>query len=126
MFRRVATSTSALAARNASPSSAALASTAQQRQVTSCSIIFSGITCYLCMLCWGSWFNNFANVRKYGLWRFRNQLDDNILVTDYKTARYFGCFVGVIFYCTLVGPRKYNRKSSTLEQHPGWVRYGPL
>eukprot|EP00388_Colpodella_angusta_P004592 GDKJ01014972.1.p1 GENE.GDKJ01014972.1~~GDKJ01014972.1.p1 ORF type:complete len:125 (-),score=3.61 GDKJ01014972.1:127-501(-) len=124
MFRRIVSSTSAALSKPST--SLVVAPSVQHRQLTSCSIIFSAISFYLCLLFGGSWFNNFANVRRYGLWRFRNQLDDNILVSDFKGARYLGCCFGALFYFTLVAPRKYNRKNSSLEQHPGWVRYGPL
>lgn len=118
MLRRLAP-TKAMVARSG-------AVTTPARQLTTPSLILSSLSCYLSMLCWGSWFNNYANVRKYGRWRFRNTIDDNVVISDFKTYRYAGCLFGIFFWATLVGPRRYNRKNSSLEQHPGWVRYGPL
>ncbi|ESL08118.1 hypothetical protein TRSC58_04185 [Trypanosoma rangeli SC58] len=81
--------------------------------------------CTGCVLCFGSWANNICNVRKYGRWRFRNTIDDAIMVSDFKTARYIGGFIGFLFYWFIVGPKKY-RYDSNLADVPDNKRFGPF
>lgn len=81
--------------------------------------------CGACMLCFGSWANNICNVRKYGRWRFRNTIDDVIMVSDFRGARYVGALFGLLFWWFVVGPQKY-RYNSNLEEVPGNVRFGPF
>ncbi|RNF17430.1 uncharacterized protein Tco025E_04847 [Trypanosoma conorhini] len=81
--------------------------------------------CAGCVLCFGSWANNICNVRKYGRWRFRNSIDDAIMVSDFKTARYIGGFIGFLFYWFIVGPKKYNY-ASNLADVPDNKRFGPF
>lgn len=88
-------------------------------------LIGSGLMCYASILCFASWANNFCNVRKYGRWRFRNTIDDVIMVSDFRTARYIGGFFGFLFWWFVVGPQKY-RWNSNLEDIPGNTRIGPL
>ena len=78
-----------------------------------------------CVGCFGAWGNNYANVSRFGSWRFRSSWDDNTLVADYQFARLVGSAFGVVFWWFVVGPNKYNRNPS-LESHPGWKRFGPL
>jgi hypothetical protein len=54
-------------------------------------------------------FNSFCNVYTYGLFRFKYNADDPVLVKDFKTARYCGFFVGFFFWWFVTGPAKYNR-----------------
>lgn len=85
-------------------------------------------SCAMCgasMLCFGSWANNYCNVKKYGRWRFRNTIDDVIMVEDFPRARYVGAFIGFLFWFFIVGPQKY-RWASNLEDVPGNIRFGPL
>lgn len=88
-------------------------------------LLGSAAMCTGCMLCFGSWANNYCNVKKYGRWRFRNTIDDVIMVTDFKGARYVGAFAGFLFWWFVVGPQKY-RWASNLEDVPGNIRLGPL
>ncbi|EPY40025.1 hypothetical protein AGDE_03903 [Angomonas deanei] len=88
-------------------------------------IVGSLIMCGACMLCFGSWANNLMNVKTYGRWRFRNTIDDVIMVSDFRGARYFGAFIGFLFWCFVVGPQKY-RYNSSLDQVPGVTRFGPF
>ncbi|KAF8286113.1 hypothetical protein TcBrA4_0029900 [Trypanosoma cruzi] len=88
-------------------------------------IAVSLVTCTGCILCFGSWANNICNVRKYGRWRFRNTIDDAIMVSDFKTARYIGGFIGFLFYWFVVGPKKY-RYPSNLADVPDNKRFGPF
>lgn len=81
--------------------------------------------CGASMLCFGSWANNYFNVKKYGRWRFRNTVDDVIMVEDFKQARWIGAFVGFLFWWFVVGPQKY-RWNSNLEEIPGNIRFGPF
>lgn len=74
--------------------------------------------------CGASWANNILNVRKFGRWRFRNQIDDPAVAVDFRYARYFGGFIGALFYWFWVGPRKY--VTSDLELVPGNKRFGPF
>lgn len=85
----------------------------------------SGLMCGACMLAFGSWANNYCNVKKYGRWRFRNSIDDVIMVSDFRGARYFGAFLGFLFWWFVVGPQKY-RWNSNLDEIPGNVRIGPF
>ncbi|ORC90956.1 uncharacterized protein TM35_000073800 [Trypanosoma theileri] len=89
------------------------------------SLAASMLMCVGCVLCFGSWANNFCNVRKYGRWRFRNTIDDVIMVSDFKTARYIGGFIGFLFYWFIVGPKKY-MYDSNLADIPGNTRIGPF
>lgn len=89
------------------------------------SLFGSCITCAACMLCGGSWANNFCNVSKYGRWRFRNSIDDVIMVSDFKGARFVGAGIGLLFWWFVVGPQKY-RWASNLEEVPGNTRVGPF
>ncbi|AYU80963.1 hypothetical protein conserved [Leishmania donovani] len=88
-------------------------------------IIGSCLMCGACMLCFGSWANNYCNVKKYGRWRFRNSIDDVIMVSDFRGARYFGAFLGFLFWWFVVGPQKY-RWNSNLADIPGNTRIGPF
>ena len=78
----------------------------------------------VCVLFGGSWANNFMNCKKYGRWRFRNLIDDVIMVEDFKYARWVGGFLGFLFYWFVVGPKKYH--FSDLEHIPGNKRFGPF
>ncbi|KAG5473150.1 hypothetical protein CUR178_03068 [Leishmania enriettii] len=88
-------------------------------------LIGSCLMCGACMLCFGSWANNYCNVKKYGRWRFRNSIDDVIMVSDFRGARYFGAFLGFLFWWFVVGPQKY-RWNSNLADIPGNTRIGPF
>ncbi|CBZ28842.1 conserved hypothetical protein [Leishmania mexicana MHOM/GT/2001/U1103] len=88
-------------------------------------IMGSCLMCGACMLCFGSWANNYCNVKKYGRWRFRNSIDDVIMVSDFRGARYFGAFLGFLFWWFVVGPQKY-RWNSNLADIPGNTRIGPF
>ncbi|KAG8348941.1 hypothetical protein TRVL_00210 [Trypanosoma vivax] len=88
-------------------------------------IFASLVMCSGCVLCFSSWANNICNVRKYGRWRFRNSVDDVIMVSDFRYARYAGAVVGLLFYWFVVGPRKYMYDSS-LADIPGNKRFGPF
>jgi len=88
------------------------------------SLVGSLITCSACVLCFASWGNNICNVRRYGRWRFRNTIDDVIMVSDFRMARYAGGLFGLLFWWFIVGPRKY--LYSNLEQMPGNTRFGPF
>lgn len=85
----------------------------------------SCIMCLCCMWCFGSWANNYCNVKKYGRWRFRNSIDDVIMVSDFKGARLLGSCFGFLFWWFLVGPKKY-WWDSNLEEVPGNKRFGPF
>ncbi|CBH11757.1 uncharacterized protein TEOVI_000064300 [Trypanosoma equiperdum] len=89
------------------------------------SLAASLVVCSGSVLCFASWANNICNVRKYGRWRFRNTIDDVIMVSDFKTARYIGGFIGFLFYWFIVGPRKYMYESN-LADIPGNKRFGPF
>lgn len=88
-------------------------------------IIGSCLMCGACMLCFGSWANNYCNVKKYGRWRFRNSIDDVIMVSDFRGARYFGALIGFVFWWFVVAPQKY-RWNSNLGDIPGNTRIGPF
>lgn len=88
-------------------------------------ILGSCAMCGASMLCFGSWANNYCNIKKYGRWRFRNTVDDVIMVEDFPQARYIGAFIGFLFWWFVVGPQKY-RWASNLEEVPGNVRIGPF
>ncbi|KEG12414.1 hypothetical protein DQ04_01731020 [Trypanosoma grayi] len=88
-------------------------------------VLSSLVMCTGCVLCFGSWANNICNVQKYGRWRFRNSIDDVIMVSDFKSARYIGGLIGFLFYWFIVGPKKY-RYDSNLAEVPGNKRFGPF
>lgn len=116
----------AAAATGASPMVSSAALTRSVRHFHSIfGLMGSGLMCGACMLCFGSWANNYCNVKKYGRWRFRNTVDDIIMVSDFRGARYFGAFIGFLFWWFVVGPQKY-RWSSNLADIPGNTRIGPL
>lgn len=83
------------------------------------------ITCAGCMLCFASWANNYCNIKRYGKWRFGNTIDDVIMVSDFRAARYMGAAFGLVFWWIVVGPKKY-RYDSNIEDIPGVIRAGPF
>ncbi|KAH9580171.1 hypothetical protein LSM04_009659 [Trypanosoma melophagium] len=124
MIRRI--STSAVSRRGTSLSIVSTTNSCAVREFHNLvSLAGSMLMCLGCVLCFGSWANNFCNVRKYGRWRFRNSIDDVIMVSDFKSARYIGGFVGFLFYWFVVGPQKY-RYESNLADIPGNTRFGPF
>ncbi|CUG85612.1 membrane-associated protein, putative [Bodo saltans] len=77
-----------------------------------------------CVCCGASWANNILNVKRFGRWRWRNQIDDPAMAVDFRYARYLGGLIGAVFYWFWVGPRKY--WTSDLELVPGNKRFGPF
>ena len=107
-------------------SSSATTITASQRTFFAEQNLIASMFTLACSVgCWGAWGNNYANVSRFGTWRFRSTIDDNILVADYQFARLVGSAFGVVFWWFVMGPSKYRRNKS-LESHPGWKRFGPL
>ncbi len=83
-----------------------------------CSLVFMTF-CSMCFACWG---NNICNCYKFGMYRFKYNVDETIIPMDFKVARYVGGLFGLFFWWTLVGPAKYRR--SDLEK---WTtRVGPF
>lgn len=99
-------------------------STALRPFVSASHIIQSLGMMAMCIGCFSSWANNIMNVRKFGRWRFRNQIDDPQLAQDFWHARYVGGLFGFLFYWFWAGPRKY--WTSDFGDIPTNKRFGPF
>ena len=76
----------------------------------------------LCMAGWACLANNICNAYKFGMYRFRYNIDESIIPLDFKIARYMGGVFGFFFWWIMVGPKKYER--SDLEKFT--TRMGPF
>jgi hypothetical protein len=71
-----------------------------------------------------AFFNNIANRRKFGGYRFHYQWDDPILVQDFKKWRYAGGVVGFLVWYFYLSQIKY--VLTDYGMIPGNKRYGPF